>query len=359
MTIDWRTVCMLLPQRRFTAQELQRAIPDPPSTSLKAAVALNVVIPAAMVGWVFGGRQGLLLGAVLLAFGLLAVAVLALAWRNPSHRLAHWTYYALPLVLGIGTGLAVRSVGGITADQVLACALVAVSYSLVHWFTVVYRHKYVEMRLQELDERERSAEMARQLAQAQIQPHFLFNSLASLQHWVHARDDRAAPMLDALLGFLRANLPLFDRRLLALAEEAQAVRHYLTVMQLRLGERLRWQVEVDDRAGAARLPPGLLLTLVENAIEHGVQPSLRGADVAVSATVSGERLTIEVRDTGPGPVPAAAPAAPTGAARGVGLTNARDRLAQAFGADATLTLAAADGGGCVARIDCPYQPAST
>lgn len=353
MAIDWRTVWMLLPKRRFSAAELRRAVPDPPSRSLQAALLLNIALAAAMYLWAFGADAPRLLSAAMGILCVVLVAVLALVWRNPSHRLAHAAYYVLPLVLGMGVGLAVRDLGGMTQMQVLTVVLVVLVASLMLWFAIVYRHKYVEMRLAELDERDRSAEMARQLAQAQIQPHFLFNSLASLQHWVHGRDDRAAPMLDALLGFLRATLPLFDRRSIALADEAQAVRQYLAVMQLRLGERLRWQVEVDADAGAARLPPGLLLTLVENALEHGVQPQLRGGEVRLAARVAAGRLQVEVRDTGPGPA-ASAPAAND--APGLGLANARARLAQAFGADASLVLDTPAEGGCVARIDCPFTP---
>lgn len=360
MSLDWRTVCMALPQRRFTPEELRRAIPEPPSTSLKLAVALNVVIVAALPGLAFGGRDGLLLAAVLLLFGLLAASLLSVAWRDPSHRLVHWTYYTLPLVLGLAAGFAVKALDGLKVEQVMACAVVAAAYSMAHWFTVLYRHKYVEMRLKELDESDRSAEMARRLTQAQIQPHFLFNSLASLQHWVHGKDDRAAPMLDALLGFLRASLPLFDRRLLSLSDEAQAVRHYLAVMQLRLGERLRWRIDIDERALTAQLPPGILLTLVENALEHGIERALRGGEIAVSARVADGRLTLDVRDTGPGPgpvAPAAPAATPAVAPRGVGLANARARLTQALGPGSSLTLHWPEDGGCLARIECPFLPA--
>lgn len=348
MAIDWRAVWMMLPKRRFSAAELQRAIPEPPSRSVQVAVLLNIALGVVAYVWAFGGDIPPLLSVALAAASVLLVAMLALAWRDPSHRLAQAAYYVLPLALGLGTGLAMRRIGALSQAQVLTVALVALIASLMLWFAIVYRHKYVEMRLAELDERERSADMARQLAQAQIQPHFLFNSLASLQHWVHARDDRAAPMLDALLGFLRATLPLFDRRTIALADEAQAVRQYLAVMQLRLGERLRWQVDIEPRAGAARLPPGLLLTLVENAIEHGVQPSLRGGEVRVAARADAGRLAIDVRDTGPGLDSASG-------APGVGLANARARLLQAFGATATLALESPPEGGCAARIDCPFD----
>jgi Histidine kinase len=348
MAIEWRTVMMMLPRRRFTAAELQRAIPDPPSLSLKLAVALNLLLPVAVFTWSFDGPHRWALGAVMLAIGVLLSLAMARAWGDPGHRFARWTYFSLPLVLGLGLGLVIRSIEGVQQMEVMAVALVAVIGSLALWFAIVYRHQFIERRLVELDERDRRVDMARQLAQAQIQPHFLYNSLASLQHWVQVKDDRAAPMLDALTGFLRATLPLFDQRALRLGDEAQAVRAYCSVMQLRLGPRLAWQVDIDEAAAAALLPPGLLLTLVENAIEHGATPSLSAVQLAVKAQRQGKHLLLEVRDTGVGLAP--------DATDGVGLGNARARLAQAFGHQATLTLQRPAEGGCLARIECPLSP---
>jgi hypothetical protein len=164
MAIDWRAVWMMLPKRRFSAAELQRAIPEPPSRSVQVAVLLNIALGVVAYVWAFGGDIPLLLSAALAAASLLLVAMLALAWRDPSHRLAHAAYYVLPVALGLGTGLAMRRIGALNQAQVLTVALVALIASLMLWFAIVYRHKYVEMRLAELDERERSADMARQLA---------------------------------------------------------------------------------------------------------------------------------------------------------------------------------------------------
>jgi hypothetical protein len=108
------------------------------------------------------------------------------------------------------------------------------------------------------------------------------------------------------------------------------VQRYLEVMRLRLGERLRARVDIPPAAADAMLPPGVLLTLVENAIEHGVLPSLSGAELSVQARVEGDMLTIEVSDTGPGLA--------ADAGDGVGLANSRTRLRQACGEAATLTL---------------------
>ena len=143
-------------------------------------------------------------------------------------------------------------------------------------------------------------------------------------------------------------MPLFDRAMLPLHEEPEAARQYLAVMQLRLGERLRWRVEIEPASAAVSLPPGLLLPLVENAVEHGVQKCLCGAEIDMQARVEAGGIALEVRDGGPGLA--------ASATDGVGLENARARLVQGFGGTATLTLANRAEDGCSARIECPLTP---
>ncbi|OYU28206.1 MAG: hypothetical protein CFE41_06880 [Burkholderiales bacterium PBB2] len=222
-------------------------------------------------------------------------------------------------------------------------------------FVSIYRRHQILARQRELAERELALAAQAQLAQAQIQPHFLFNSLASLQHWVHQGDARAAPLLDALTAYLRATLPLFNRRQLSLGEELEAVRQYLAVMQARLGARLQVDIEVPEALRAVQLPPALLLTLVENAIEHGVVPKLGAAFLRIEAEQQGPVLCLRVIDDGPG-LPEQLP--PARAGRGVGLSNSRLRLAQSFGDEASLSLEnSAETGGCVATLRLPMAMA--
>ncbi|TMH06645.1 MAG: hypothetical protein E6H79_06260 [Betaproteobacteria bacterium] len=183
----------------------------------------------------------------------------------------------------------------------------------------------------ERDAAARQASEARlRLLQAQIQPHFLFNTLAALQHWVDSGDARAGGLLRAMTAFLRGSTELLDRSEVALAEEAEMARHYLEVMHARLGERLRYAIEIADDAAAQRLPSGLLITLVENAVEHGIEPSLRGGGVQLRAWRETGAFVLSVSDDGGGLA--------LGWREGVGLANSRERLAHAYGERATLTL---------------------
>jgi len=215
------------------------------------------------------------------------------------------------------------------------------------WFMVTWRWHQIDARLREQAERDRAVEMARRLAAAQLEPHFLFNTLASLQHWVHTRDARAAPMLDALVGYLRATLPMFKQPLHPLVDELEAVRRYLQVMAARFGERLRWAIDVPAALHAVPLPPGLLLTLVENAVVHGIEPRIEGGRLGLHGRLhAAGQVEIDVQDDGPGPAP--------DTQDGTGLANCRARLAMTCGADARLTLTRGAAGGAIARVQFPW-----
>ncbi len=189
-----------------------------------------------------------------------------------------------------------------------------------------------------------AAEARLKLLQAQIQPHFLFNTLAALQHWVDVGDARAAPLLRALTGFLRGSTELMARDEATLADELPLARHYLDIMRARLGaDRLAVHFDIDPDCLHQPLPPALLLTLLENAIEHGITPSLHGGRVEVRA----QRLAfggfeLSVADSGAGLAP--------GWREGVGLANARERLLHRFGRAAHLALQPLERGGALARI---------
>jgi type II secretory pathway pseudopilin PulG len=187
-----------------------------------------------------------------------------------------------------------------------------------------------------------AAEARLKVLQAQIQPHFLFNTLAALQHWVDAGDKRAGPLLRELTQFLRASTQLLGREDVSLVEEATLAQRYLTIMQARMGNRLQFEVNVDECSGAVRIPPGILLTLVENAVEHGITGALSGGSVVVSSAQQGGATVIEVSNTGM-PLPAQVH-------DGTGLANTRERLERRFGGTASFWLGSAEDGRTIARI---------
>jgi len=348
--IDWSQLWYPGPRRAFTPDEMARAGGDQPSPTLVATAVANVALLAFLALQLAPASQTARLTGVLAAMAVLGAAAARWLWRRPWRRPLMWVSLATMLLSAL-FALALRGRVPDREERYAVALVVSIGGALLVlglWFLVVWRAQQIEHRLREQAERERAVEMARRLAAAQLEPHFLFNTLASLQHWVHTGDARAAPMLDALVGYLRATLPMFNRPLQPLADELEAVRRYLEVMAARFGARLQWAVDVPAALHAVPLPPGLLLTLVENAVVHGIEPRIGGGRLQLQARRVGGHVMIEVLDDGPGPVP--------GAQDGVGLANCRERLALACGKHATLTLTTAAAGGALASVQLPWTP---
>ena len=204
----------------------------------------------------------------------------------------------------------------------------------------------------ERSEYERNALDARlRLLQAQVAPHFLFNTLANVRELVSTGSPRAAPVLESLIAYLRAAVPRLNQPASTLGQELELVRAYLDVMHMRMPDRLQCSVEADDDALALVCPPMTLLTLVENAMRHGIDPTEEGGRIDVRVTIKDGRGRAEVSDTGMG----LARGSEGLAGLGTGLANLRERLQLAFGGDAHLTLSEIQPHGVHAVIDFPAR----
>jgi sensor histidine kinase YesM len=193
--------------------------------------------------------------------------------------------------------------------------------------------------------------------QAQMEPHFLFNTLAGIEHLIETDPPRAAIMQKSLIAFLRATMPTL-REANAQAErdlgrELAVVQPYLELMRMRMEERLQFDLQVPQGLRSARFPPMMLQSLVENAIRHGLEPKAEGGSISVRAEVQDGQLIVQVQDTGVGFAPDA-PGASTGA-EGIGLSNIRARLQLLYGAKATLQTSSPSTGGACVTITVPYQ----
>jgi sensor histidine kinase YesM len=187
------------------------------------------------------------------------------------------------------------------------------------------------------------------LLRAQIEPHFLFNTLATVR--ALARSDRGAAvtMLENLMRYLAEALPRLRQERCTLAQEFELVEAYLRIHQVRMGARLRFELVLPADLADVRLPTMMLLTLVENAVKHAVNPAVEGGWIRVRAASERDVLVLRVEDSGPG--------LSAGHGHGTGLANVRLRLAMAYGEEAVLTLAPSEPRGVVAAIRFPRREA--
>lgn len=342
---DWTQYLYPGPRRVFSEAEMAAVGQDALPREIERYALINLGIALLMLLALLPGLRWLQSAPLIVLLVLSVVMAARQVWQRPTRqRLNLWTF-GIAFTIGLGLGILSKLVDDRQSAETLAVVvLVALSTCLsAVWFLAIYRVQQLETRLAERAARADQDRLQRRLATAQIHPHFVFNTLASLTHWVDTQDARAAPLLREFNAYLRATLPMFERESQPLREELDLVRHYLAIMQARLGDRLRWSVEGELPAELA-LPPGSLLTLAENAITHGIEPSLRGGVVTVRGerAAGGWRLIVE--DSGEGLVEPVT--------EGLGLKNTRERLL-ALHPQARLQLAALPTGGCIATMEIP------
>jgi sensor histidine kinase YesM len=291
-------------------------------------------------------------------FGIALTFALISAWFN-YRQFAQKKLRLLVMVLGFALFAAVTSTGMSMwlEDQPLAHLMERVSHflggvlagSLAMMTPVliisILRNRQYEALNAQLQREAEQARLARELSEsqlrllrAQIEPHFLFNTLGAVQQLAQHGAPRAAELTGNLIDFLRSSMRDMRSETVALAAEFGLLESYLKVMQVRLGERLRFSLQLPRALEHVQLPTMILLTLVENAIKHGIEPALRGGEITVSAQALAGAVRIRVQDGGVGmsTMPASGLCADEGG--GTGLDNVRHRLRLAYGEAAGLHL---------------------
>jgi hypothetical protein len=353
---------------------LDRGASPPPRfiarTAVRVAVALTISVAVALIlmtHWK-GSRPGLLLRTTVLGLAATTAFVLFESWPR---RLPRWLQRWVLQVVAVGVFMPATTL----AIYVLSTAegappfwevedrrtgwIILTSFALLlaPWtaLAAIVRQKEAFAREQQLafalerSELERQALDARlHLLQAQVAPHFLFNTLANVQALVDAGSPQASDVLRSLTAYLRAAVPLLHEPAATIERELQLVRPYLELMQMRMPDRLQYAMNVDPSALKVRCPPTTLLTLVENAVRHGIDPAEEGGRIDIDIERRGERCLVRVSDSGAGLQQSAN-------GLGTGLTTLRERLQLIFGEAAHLRLMSGASRGVAVEVEMPAQ----
>jgi hypothetical protein len=318
-------------------------------------VSPSFVIPV----YVVMGRAMMIGLAALLAYGIFeqwparlprwlarwALQILAIVFVVPNAVLAIYLaatpegFFHDPARL---SGFFVLTMAGLFAGPWVAIA------ALFRQSELALRTQAMAFQLERSELERKALDTRLRMLQAQVEPHFLFNTLANVRELVLAGSSQAPVVLDNLITYLRAALPRLHDPLTTAGEELKLVRAYLDLMHLRMPDRLQFDVQAGPDTTNVRCPPTTVLTLVENAVRHGIDPSEHGGRIDVRVDVRGERCHVEVRDTGVGL---------RGASHrpGTGLETLRERLALVFGGHASLSITAVEPHGVRAEVEFPAR----
>ena len=281
-------------------------------------------------------------------------------WERAQGGVFAVVYYTLVSTAGVFAGFVIvawafdsRALEWITQPRWIAMMAVSsavISIMIAAIFFAREREARAEAGLERerlrIERAEREATLANLRAlQAQVEPHFLFNTLANVTSLVDADPAKAKRMLESFNRFLRSSLAATRMETTTLGAERDLIASFLDVLQVRMGSRLRYRVELPAGLESVELPPMLLQPLVENAIRHGLEPKVEGGEVVVAMAREDGDLVVRVEDTGVGFA--------STTRGGLGLTNVRDRLRLLYGERAALTVGERDGGGTRVAVRLP------
>lgn len=328
------------------------AWPDFPALAWRGIVACIVVVSAGrlLASWArmsFPAQPWLVAAALLAGFAIGYLALFCLAAFHQSLMQAHQHgEMAAPSAVRDLRQVIVGALGDAPAWVMLF--LTCGGCDLPAWLAENRRAREAEMEW--LRQQKNEADLRLSVLQAQIEPHFLFNTLASVRALVGTEPARAAATIDALADYLRSTLPQMraEGDVPMLGPQVEICRRYLELMKVRMGGRLDFVIAVPPEAAAAPFPPLLLLPLVENAVKHGIEPKPEPGCITLRAQVQDGRLCVEVEDDGRGLSAATS--------SGVGLANVREQLRRRFGDAASLAVTGS-ARGVRARVEIPLAGA--
>lgn len=335
---------------------------------LGAAVLVGLLLMPGWTGpyWILFGRLFFIALVATCAFGLLE------RWPAPApRRVARWVRQVggVAVAIPIATWIAYRvSTYGdpnpfwhnqeylegfaiVTVLGLLVAPWMAVS-ALIGQISGQAQRQALAFELERSKLERKALDAHMRLLQAQVEPHFIFNTLANIRELVDSGSAQASAVLGSLIAYLRAAVPRLHEPATTFEQELELVRAYLEVMHMRIPDRLQFTVHADETTLALPCPPMALLTLVENAVRHGIDPSEDGGRIEVRVVVRNGRCHAQVVDTGVGLIH-------VGDGLGTGLANLRERLQLIYGSDAQLRLGQLIPHGVCAELEFPARGATT
>ncbi len=228
------------------------------------------------------------------------------AWKVADRR---WLALSFPasVFLGVTLGASLTGLGDWSDPRIRVAAVIGLFFGGIGGLTYFLSERIEQLDAEVKERKLRQSEIERRevearlkLLQAQIEPHFLFNTLANVGSLIDSDPVLARHLLDRLNDWLRAALARTRSERTTLGDELDMLENYLEIMKVRFGERLSWKIGAGASAREAKFPPMLLQPLVENAVRHCIEPKLEGGSLLISAHRTGGRLSVSVRDDGPG-----------------------------------------------------------
>jgi sensor histidine kinase YesM len=204
-----------------------------------------------------------------------------------------------------------------------------------------------EERIKRLDIEKKAVETNLRLLQAQIEPHFLFNTLSNILSLLDTDLEKSKSMLNDLIHYLRTTLSKTRDAITTIGEEMQIVEAYLKIFKIRMGDRLKYGIEIPDNVKNSSFQPMLIQPLVENAIRHGLEPKINGGEIWIRGSIDGNILRLEIIDSGVGLYENSNP--------GMGIDNIKERLKSLYGDKGRLILNENHPSGLKAIIEVPYE----
>jgi sensor histidine kinase YesM len=228
--------------------------------------------------------------------------------------------------------------------------LLGILFGVLVSYVFVSLERFNEERLSRLEAEKAAMETELRLVQSQMEPHFLFNTLANVRSLIDTDPRRAGDMLETFVAFLRTSLRTGRERTVPLSQELDVVKSYLDLFTMRMGERLRYRIDLPEALRGVRIPPLLIQPLVENAVKHGLEPAIDGGEISITAERMNDVVRMRVSDSGVG-------IRETTGGSGIGLENVRRRIAIMYGERASLRLEEHAPRGVTVTIEVPYEAA--